>query len=118
MTPGGWSYAATTARFGVVGQPPLVTLACDARTRTLTLSRSGVVAPESPAIVVTTSYGKRALPATADTAGLSARLVASDGLFDWMAFSRGRIRLETAGAAPLTLPAWAEVARAVEDCRK
>ncbi|ARS27974.1 hypothetical protein KC8_11840 [Sphingomonas sp. KC8] len=118
LTPGVWSYARATARFGRTGQAPLVVLACDVNARRLTLSLSGPPIAANPAIIVTTSYGKRALPAVAGTAGFSAQLDASDGLLDWMAFSRGRIRIETAGAASLTLPAWAEVSRVVEDCRK
>lgn len=113
-----WSYAGATARFGRPGQAPLVALTCDASARRLTLSLNGPPIAANPTIMVTTSYGKRALPAVAGTTGFSAQLAASDGLLDWMAFSRGRIRIETAGAAPLTLPAWAEVSRVVEDCRK
>ncbi len=42
---------------------------------------------------------------------------AVDGGFDRMIFSRGRFAVESLGAAPIAVPAWAEVARVVEDCR-
>jgi len=120
LTPGTWTYGGGTARYGVAGQTPVATLACDRATRTLALSRHGAVGVvgAASAIDVTTSYGKRRLPAAADTAGMTARITASDGLADWMAFSRGRTRLEAAGQPPLTLPAWAEISRVIEDCRK
>ncbi len=48
---------------------------------------------------------------------LVAARAASDGVLDQMAYSRGKIGVEAQGAAPLGLPAWAEIARVVEDCR-
>lgn len=120
LTPGSWTYAGGVARFGVSGQAAPFTLACDPVARGVTLTR---LAPASAVtqgtIDVTTSFGKRRLPAIADGAGgLAARLAATDGLLDWMAFSRGRVRIEASGQQPLTLPAWAEIGRVVEDCRK
>ena len=44
-------------------------------------------------------------------------LTASDPLLDAMGFSRGRFVIEQAGAAPLVVPAWAEIERVTEDCR-
>jgi len=45
-------------------------------------------------------------------------LNASDRLLDEMLFSRGRIGVTSPGLPSLAIPAWAEPARAVEDCRK
>ncbi|WP_380873350.1 hypothetical protein [Sphingomonas sp. DBB INV C78] len=117
LTPGTWTYGNGIARFGTSGQAPLASLACDRAARSLTVARHGATVPAA-AIMVTTSYGKRQLAAAAATDGINARLAASDGLADWIAYSRGRIRLDVAGLPPLTLPAWAELTRVVEDCRK
>ncbi|PTD22924.1 hypothetical protein [Sphingomonas fennica] len=117
LTPGDWRYDRGTARFGVAGQPAELVLACQAD-RTILLSRAAPAGSTANGIDVTTSYGKRRLPATPAAQGLTARLAASDGLLDWMAFSRGRFRIDTEGLPALTIPAWAEVARVVEDCRK
>jgi hypothetical protein len=120
LTPGDWTYAGGVARFGLAGQAAPFTLACDRAARSVTLVRlAPAAAVTQGAMDVTTSFGKRRLPATADgKGGLAARLTAADGLLDWMAFSRGRIRIETTGQPPLTLPSWAEIGRVVEDCRK
>jgi hypothetical protein len=42
---------------------------------------------------------------------------AYDPLLDAMAFSRGRVGLSALSLPTLIVPAWAEVARVVEDCR-
>lgn len=115
LTPGTWVYRDGVARFGVAGAAS-VTLACDAAGRALTLSVGGPVPAD--AIDVTTSYGKRRLPAAPANGAVAARLAANDGVLDWMAFSRGRFRLDIAGLAPFTLPAWPEISRVIEDCRK
>ncbi|MGH6782330.1 MAG: hypothetical protein ACREB5_09520, partial [Sphingomonadaceae bacterium] len=117
LTPGTWRYADGAARYGVAGQAPLASLACNAAARTISLSRHGT-GITVPVLAVTTSYGKRQLPGVVGAEGVTARLTASDGLTDWMVYSRGRIRIDVSGQPPLTLPAWAEIARVVEDCRK
>lgn len=116
LSPGTWLYRAGVASFGPAGAAPSATLVCDAASRTVTLAVAHVGAGE--AIDVTTSYGKRRLPAIAGAGNMTARLAANDGLLDWMAYSRGRFRIDVAGAGPLTLPAWPEIARTIEDCRK
>ena len=49
---------------------------------------------------------------------VSGTLPASDPLIDAMGYSRGRFIVETPGAPPLVIPAWAEVLRVAEDCRR
>lgn len=120
LTPGVWTRGDGAARYGVAGQANLLSLVCDRASRSVALVR---LAPASAttqgAIDVTTSFGKRRLPAVADGAGgLVARVTSADGLLDWMAFSRGRIRIEATGQPVLTVPSWAEIGRVVEDCRK
>jgi len=51
------------------------------------------------------------------TARLTAELAAFDATLDAIAFSRGRVAFAAAGAPALVVPAWAETARVIEDCR-
>ena len=68
-------------------------------------------------LTIRTSYGARALPASGQPEGLTARLASSDPLLDSIVFSRGRFAVEAPGLARLIVPAWPEAARVVEDCR-
>lgn len=110
IAPGDWSYAAasqggSTARFGA----GTVTLACDRAAGRVVLTRTGATGP----LTVRTTSVTRALPASGGSASLGIR----DPLLDAMAFSRGRFTVESAGLPPLAIPAYAEVARVIEDCR-
>ena len=117
LTPGDW-------RYGVEGDTPKATygsaggsqfsLECDRAGRRVSLVRAGAT---SGALTVRTSYGARALPASARGMSLAATLSASDPLLDQIAFSRGRFTVEVPGAAQIVLPAWPETARVVEECR-
>ena len=80
---------------------------CDSATRRITLTRPGATG----ALTITTSYA----PITWPTSPVA--LAASDPALDRIAFSRGRFTVESAGTARLVLPAWAEPARVIEDCR-
>lgn len=121
VTPGTWRYErdarGSRALFGQVGADALVVLRCDLGARTVFLSRAGA----SPApLVVRTSALSRSLavrPTGGTPAYVAVALPPRDALLDAMAFSRGRIAVEQAGATTLTLPSWAEIARVVEDCR-
>ena len=110
LTPGTWTYAAGSARFGLPGAPPLVTMSCEVGAQRILLNRSGA----GGSITVRTTSTARTLPASAGVATLAAR----DPLLDAIAFSRGRFAVEGAGATPLVLPAWAEPARVIEECRR
>jgi hypothetical protein len=46
-----------------------------------------------------------------------AALPANDRFLDEIVFSRGRFTVEVPGLPMLVLPAWAEPARVIEDCR-
>jgi len=113
MSPGIWTYATdaqgSSASFGARGAAPEFILRCMATSRQVTLTRTGATAP----LTVTTSYGARTLPATAGVASLAA----TDPLLDQIAFSRARFSIESAGTMLLMMPAWAEPARVIEDCR-
>jgi hypothetical protein len=110
-TPGDWRYAAapggSVASYG--SGTTALTLRCEGGA--VLLARPGTAAT---ALTVRTTGVARTLPAAAGTA----RLAAGDPLLDQMAFSRGRFVVEAPGAPAVVAPAWAEVGRVVEDCRR
>ncbi len=112
LTPGDWRYASDgSARFGP-GATAWLTLRCEGGS--ILLDRAG----SATSTTVRTTALTRAVPLTPSPNGGVARLAASDPLFDAIGFSRGRFVVESAGAPPLVVPAWAEVLRVVEDCRR
>lgn len=117
-TPGSWSYSAqgpaSVAIFASPGGSAPVTLRCDGTGR-ISLSRAG--AGPGP-MVVRTSYGATSWPVTATPGALVATRAANDATLDQIAYSRGRFAIEVQGLEPLILPAWAEVGRVIEDCRR
>ena len=122
VTPGDWVYRVdgrgSIALFGTPGADALLTLRCDRVAGMLYLSRSGVaVAP----LTVRTSSIARTLsvqPTGGSPAYDAVALTPRDALLDAMAFSRGRFIVEQGGATTLVVPAWAEVGRVIEDCRR
>lgn len=103
------------------GGDTIVVLRCDRARRTVTVYRNGAASVAVPASI-TTSSQTRALSAE-PVAGATPPMVAvtfaaTDRLLDAMAFSRGRFVLDINGLPVLYLPAWAEIGRVVEDCRK
>lgn len=118
LTPGSWSYRqeanGSAAVFGAAAQP-LFTLRCDRANRRITAVRAGA---GQGAMVIRTSYGAVSWPATVEAgAQTAAARSGTDNVLDQMAYSRGKIGVEVQGLAPLVLPAWAEAARVIEDCR-
>jgi hypothetical protein len=81
---------------------------CTRATRRITFSRSGA-APAQRIRIATTSSERQLPPGN--------MLLASDPLLDAIAFSRGRLWVDTTGVMPLVLRSAPEPARAVEDCR-
>lgn len=118
LTPGNWSDlengADKVAAFGTSPAAPIVALRCDAASRSVTLTRSGATAG---GMTIRTSSVSRTLTASPSGGGLAASLPSQDPLLDAIAFSRGRITIETTGQPMLVLPAEPEPARLVEDCR-
>jgi hypothetical protein len=110
-TPGRWGYARDTAgssaTFTETGGVADLVLRCDAVAHKVTLTRPGMTG----AITLTTSYGTRSWPDS------PVMLASTDPVLDQIAFSRGRFTIEMANAPRLVLPAWAEPARVIEDCR-
>lgn len=121
LTPGDWSYGreangGTAARFGAAETESLFIVRCEP-SRQVRLSVEGRA---SGSMTLRTSFGARSLPLTLQAQPIaysSAVVAATDPLLDNIAFSRGRFTVEVPGARMLVLPAWAEVARIVEDCR-
>lgn len=117
VMPGEWSYRArpggSEAAFGIGGR---ISLRCDRATRRVALGGIGAV---TGGVTVRTSYGAASWPAVAGEAPGQwvAVRAASDPVLDQIAYSRGKIAVEVPGQSPLIAPAWAELARVVEDCR-
>lgn len=112
LTPGTWTYSpAAGAVFGTAGAAPLFTIRCDTATRRVLLARAD--AADAARMTIRTSFGERSFPEH----GPNVAFAASDPFLDTIAFSRGRFSVETEGHALLVLPAWAEPARVIEDCR-
>ena len=120
-TAGDWRWqasgSASTASFRDPAGQLLAALRCDRASRQVELLRAGRATALQ--LDVRSETQDRLLPAalSADGAWTVARLPATDGLLDAIAFSRGRFALEAAGLAPLALPAYPELTRVVEDCR-
>lgn len=118
---GTWRYVPGTpvsaARYGD-GQSSQLVVQCDAAKRQVTIMRAGT----SAQIEILASTRSARFPAghvTDRGAAMSAVILsANDAFLDVMAFSRGRIAVRSPGLPDLAVPAWAEPARAIEDCRK
>ncbi len=123
LTPGTWVYRqdarGSIALFGTSGADAAVTLRCDRAAGRIFLSRKGASSGTRPFVLRTTSTVRSA--ASQSTGGTPAYMAIalhpSDRLLDAIAYSRGRFVLEAGDMAPLVVPAWAEIARVIEDCR-
>ena len=122
LTAGTWYYrnegAVSQAVFGPTQSEASFIVRCDRARRQVTLSREGVSAGNM--MTVRTSSGARNFPLSVQAEPrpyVSASLSANDRFLDGIAFSRGRFTIEVPGTSMLVLPAWAEPARAIEDCR-
>ncbi len=118
MAAGTWAYAATSGGSqATFGSAPAAALAvrCDRAGQRVVLTRAGV---QGTAVTIRTTSTVRALTGTATAAGVEVSLGARDPLLDAMGFSRGRFIVEAPPAAPLVVPAWPELLRVTEDCRR
>ena len=118
---GSWSYATTTdgseATFGTTLTLSQLTIHCTKATRRIAISRPASAA--APFLNVWTSSQQRQLAASFNplTNRITADLAAYDSLLDVIVFSRGRFGVAVSNSPVLVVPAWAEPARVVEDCR-
>ena len=123
MSPGDWSYAAdaqgSVARFGS-SQDAIFMIQCNFGTNgpsEIYLTRSGQT-DGSPGMTIRTTNGSARFAAEAGrSGGVVAALAPREQMLDNMAFSRGRIMIETTGLPALVLPDWPELTRVIEDCR-
>jgi hypothetical protein len=118
---GSWTYSplagGSEAVFANATAQPQLAVTCARASRQVAISKPATGA--APFFFVWTSAQTRNLPASYNpaTARITATVSAYDPLLDAMAFSRGRLAFGVAGQATLVVPAWAEVARVIEDCR-
>lgn len=121
LSPGTWTYrregAGSVAAFGS-GEAAEFSLRCDPAAARITLSRRALSTAPSLATIRTSSMARTVSlsPGGGPEAGMT--LSARDTLIDAMGYSRGRFIVEMAGQPPLVVPAWAEILRVAEDCRR
>jgi hypothetical protein len=119
--PGNWIWTQVTggseATFMNASAMPQLTIHCTVASRRVTISRPATGA--APFLSVWTSSATRNLPSSylPATGRPTADVSAYDPFLDAMVFSRGRLAIGVSGQATLVVPAWAEAARVVEDCR-
>jgi hypothetical protein len=121
ITPGSWRYdpgtPVSSARYGDPQAAQFI-VRCDRTARRVTIMRAG----SATELAISTSTRTARFPAghidDRGSAMSGVILNATDAFLDEMAFSRGRIAVVSPGLPSLAIPAWAEPARAVEDCRK
>jgi hypothetical protein len=124
VTAGTWDYRqdarGSIALFGARGGDAEFTIRCDRLRRQLYLSRRGA-SPGNLQMTIRTSSTMRALavaPAGGAPAYMATPLAPDDALIDAMGFSRGRFVVDLPPMPALVIPAWAEVLRVAEDCRR
>lgn len=124
LTPGDWVYRqdgrGSIALFGAPGSDAALTIRCDRSARQIFVSRRGAAPGNAPMAVRSTSLTRSI--ATQPTGGTPAYMAAAldprDPLLDAIGFSRGRFVIEQATLPTLVVPAWAEILRVTEDCRR
>lgn len=117
---GKWSYRSyaggSEAAFADAGGTRLA-MRCNRVARTVSIIRAGVAAA-TPSLSVWTSSLSRSVPARFDaTRTLTADVAITDPLLDAISLSRGKFATSGVGAPLLTVPAWPETSRVIEDCR-
>ena len=118
-TPGTWSYradgAGSAATFSSPASGTLLSVRCDPAAGRVSFLRAGA---GQGSLTIRTSFGAVSWPATSSSSGMLAVRAASDTVLDQIAYSRGRFAVEAQGLDTLILPAWAELGRVIEDCRR
>ncbi len=127
QTPGDWRYVGNAgdplASFGTGRTPDTVQLIirCERASRRVSIARAGT-APGQVEMLIRTETQDRRLTASpfrdGDIELIVAQLAASDPLLDAMAFSKGRFAVDVTGKSPIYAPAWPEITRVIEDCRR
>jgi hypothetical protein len=118
---GTWAYAATSdgseASFTNASAAVQLTVHCTRATRHVSIAKAASAA--APLLNVWTSSLARSVPSSFNpaTRRLTIDLAPYDPLLDAMATSRGRVGFSVGNEPALVVPAWAEAARVIEDCR-
>ena len=119
--PGSWRYApaidGSDAVFANAAGNPQLIVHCTRATRRITISTPASAA--APSVNVWTSSLERSVAAAFNPASgrLAIDFANYDPLLDAIASSRGRVGFTIGVQPPLVVPAWAEPARVIEDCR-
>ncbi len=120
-TPGDWQYrgvgGGSAATYGARGAAPVMTLTCNRSARQVTMTFA-TPRPVVGSVTIRTTSTQRSLSVRPMAGGVGVALPADDRLLDAIGFSRGRFVVEGAPIGRLVLPAWAEVLRVTEDCRR
>jgi hypothetical protein len=118
---GSWTYAAvpdgSDATFANSSGNPQLFIHCTKATRRVSISKPASAA--APALNIWTSSLTRSVPSSFNpaTARITVDLATYDPILDALATSRGRIGFSVGNESALVLPAWAEAAHVIEDCR-
>ena len=118
---GNWTYAATPegseASFTSTSGSAQIFVHCTRSTRRVSIAKPASLA--APMLNVWTSSLSRSVPSTFSPANarLTIELANYDPLLDAIATSRGRIGFSAGSESAIVIPAWAEVAHVIEDCR-
>ena len=128
QTAGTWRFSGNQAAFverdsrggTVAPSTPLFIMECTGNALRLSTQLSR---PGARAMAIRTETASRTLPlspvsGSAEPAFAFTDLQPRDPLLDAMALTRGRFAVEVQGAPSLYLPAWAEVTRVIEGCRR
>lgn len=126
QTPGDWTYAGggpgpvtSTAQFAGGGIARLaVTCLRDAGVVRLQRLTASPTPGGGTTMTIRTEFGDRSFAVRSVEGSPSVELPASDPFLESIAFSKGRFAVELAGAPALYLPAWPEITRVIEDCRR
>jgi hypothetical protein len=118
---GNWTYAASAdgsdAIFANALGASQLWVHCTRATRRVTIGKAA--AAVAPFVNVWTSSQTRSVASSFNpaTGGLTMDFTNYDPLLDAIATSRGRIGFSAGSEPPLVVPAWAEAAHVIEDCR-
>jgi hypothetical protein len=117
---GTWTYTATSDGSEAVfsnATSPQLWVHCTKATRRVSIAKAATAA--APLLSVWTSSMTKDVPSSFNpaTGRLSIEFANYDPLLDAISSSRGRIGFTVGTEAPLVVPAWAEAAHVIEDCR-
>jgi hypothetical protein len=124
ITPGNWVYRqddrGSIALFGQAGRDALVTFRCDKARGRIYVSRANENGSAASNLTIRSSTALKQYAAAAtgsSPAYIAAEIAPTDNILDAMAYTRGRIALETSGQQSLAIPVWSELPRVIDDCR-